>query len=157
MDWRDQDYAPLYGVGFDTLGNVSMIWSEVENGRRKSADTGDGGGTPSGGGAGACRAMARERTMKYPERVEIVEVGPRDGLQLEAFVPTERKLELINALSQTGLSRIEATTFAPPKAVPPFRDAAEVMAGIMRNPAVEYMALVPNAVGAQRALATNVD
>jgi hydroxymethylglutaryl-CoA lyase len=87
-----------------------------------------------------------------PERLSLREVGPRDGLQNEDLVPTEDKVALINALSQTGVSRIEAVSFVHPKAIPQMADAAEVWSGITRNPAVRYSALVPNLVGAQRAL-----
>ena len=87
-----------------------------------------------------------------PERLSLREVGPRDGLQNEAPVPTEAKVALIDALSQTGVQRIEAVSFVHPKAIPQMADAAEVWSGITRNPAVRYSALVPNLVGAQRAL-----
>jgi hydroxymethylglutaryl-CoA lyase len=90
--------------------------------------------------------------------IYIHDVVARDGLQIEpAFVPTERKIELIDLLSATGVAKIEATSFVSPKAVPNLRDAAEVMAGIRRNPAVTYVALIPNARGAERALAADVD
>jgi len=92
------------------------------------------------------------------ERIFIHDVVARDGLQIEpVFVPTERKIELIDLLSASGVAKIEATSFVSPKAVPNLRDAAEVMAGIRRNPAVTYVALVPNARGAERALAAAVD
>nr|MDQ6917615.1 hydroxymethylglutaryl-CoA lyase [Pseudomonadota bacterium] len=92
------------------------------------------------------------------ERIHIHDVVARDGLQIEpAWVPTERKIELIDRLSATGLSKIEATSFVSPKAVPNLRDAEAVMAGIKRNPRVTYVALVPNARGAERALAADVD
>lgn len=92
------------------------------------------------------------------QRIFIHDVVARDGLQIEpAFVPTERKIELIDMLSATGVAKIEATSFVSPKAVPNLRDAAEVMAGIHRNPAVTYVALVPNARGAERALSAAVD
>ncbi len=87
-----------------------------------------------------------------PERLSLREVGPRDGLQNEDPVPTEAKVALIDALSRTGVSRIEAVSFVHPKAIPQMADAAEVWAGIARNPSVRYSALVPNLVGAQRAL-----
>ena len=91
-------------------------------------------------------------------RVFIHDVVARDGFQIEAnFIPTERKIELIDLLSATGVAKIEATSFVSPKAVPNLRDAAEVMAGIRRNPAVTYVALIPNARGAERALAADVD
>jgi hydroxymethylglutaryl-CoA lyase len=92
------------------------------------------------------------------QRIFIHDVVARDGFQNEpAWIPTERKIELIDLLSQTGVAKIEATSFVSPKAVPNLRDAAEVMAGICRNPAVTYVALVPNARGAERALAAGVD
>ncbi len=92
------------------------------------------------------------------ERIFIHDVVPRDGLQIEPqWVPTERKIELIDRLSMTGLAKIEATSFVSPKAVPNLRDAEEVMLGITRNPAVTYVTLVPNARGAERALSVDVD
>ncbi|MGH8850134.1 MAG: hydroxymethylglutaryl-CoA lyase [Casimicrobiaceae bacterium] len=91
-------------------------------------------------------------------RVFIHDVVARDGLQIEPqWVPTERKIELIDRLSATGVAKIEATSFVSPKAVPNLRDAEAVMAGIARNPAVTYVALVPNARGAERALGAGVD
>jgi hydroxymethylglutaryl-CoA lyase len=92
------------------------------------------------------------------QRVFIHDVVARDGFQIELnWIPTERKIEIIDLLSQTGVAKIEATSFVSPKAVPNLRDAAEVMAGIRRNPSVIYVALVPNARGAERALAAKVD
>src|SRR6266851_2001541 len=92
------------------------------------------------------------------ERIFIHDVVARDGLQIEpAWMPTERKIELIDRLSATGVAKIEATSFVSPKAVPNLRDAEAVMAGINRNPAVTYVALVPNARGAERALGADVD
>jgi hydroxymethylglutaryl-CoA lyase len=85
--------------------------------------------------------------------VSIREVGPRDGLQNEAPVPTAAKVELIDALSATGACRIEAVSFVHPKAIPQMADADEVWAKISRNPEVRYSALVPNVRGAQRAIA----
>jgi hydroxymethylglutaryl-CoA lyase len=92
------------------------------------------------------------------ERIYIHDVVARDGLQIEAaWVPTEQKIELIDLLSATGVAKIEATSFVSPKAIPNLRDAEAVMAGIHRNPAVTYVALVPNARGAERALGADVD
>jgi hydroxymethylglutaryl-CoA lyase len=85
--------------------------------------------------------------------IEIREVGPRDGLQNEAPVPTAAKVELLDALSATGVRRIEAVSFVHPKAIPQMADAAEVWAGAHRAPGVRYSALVPNTRGAERALA----
>jgi hydroxymethylglutaryl-CoA lyase len=90
---------------------------------------------------------------ELPSRVSLREVGPRDGLQNEAPVPTAAKIELLDALSATGVSRIEAVSFVHPRAIPQMADADEVWAGAARIPAVSYSALVPNARGAQRALA----
>jgi len=87
-----------------------------------------------------------------PERISLREVGPRDGLQNEAPVPTAAKVELIDALSRTGVGRIEAVSFVSPKAIPSMADAAEVWAAIERTDAVRWSALVPNLRGAQRAL-----
>src|SRR6202158_5462186 len=92
------------------------------------------------------------------KRIFIHDVVARDGLQIEPdWVPTERKIELIDRLSASGVAKIEATSFVSPKAVPNLRDAEAVMAGIERNPAVTYVALVPNARGAERALGADVD
>ncbi len=92
--------------------------------------------------------------MQLPARVKIVEVGPRDGFQAERqWIPTEQKIEIVNALSRSGIKDIQATSFVHPKAVPQLADAEEVMAGIDRVPGVEYRVLVPNMKGLQRALA----
>jgi len=85
-------------------------------------------------------------------RVEIREVGPRDGLQNEDPVPTAAKVELLDALSRTGVRRIEAVSFVHPKAIPQMADADEVWAAADKSPDVRYSALVPNSRGARRAL-----
>jgi hydroxymethylglutaryl-CoA lyase len=96
--------------------------------------------------------------MSLPQRIVISEVGPRDGLQIEpAFIPTERKVALIDALSQTGLDKIEITSFVHPKVVPQLADAEAVAAGIARRPGVRYAAFIPNAKGAERAVAAGID
>jgi hydroxymethylglutaryl-CoA lyase len=93
-----------------------------------------------------------------PRRVFIQEVAPRDGFQIEPrFVPTPDKIALIDVLSTTGLSKIEVSSFVSPKAIPNLRDAGEVFAGITRRPGVTYVALVPNQLGANRALAAGAD
>ena len=93
-----------------------------------------------------------------PGRVFLQEVAPRDGFQIEPrFVETADKIALIDALSKTGLAKIEVSSFVSPKAIPNLRDAADVFAAIERNPAVTYVALIPNLQGAQRALASGVD
>ncbi len=94
---------------------------------------------------------------EWPARVEIGEVGPRDGLQNEATVPVAERIRLVDALSATGLRRIEAVSFVSPKAIPPMAGAGDVMAGITRAPGVVYRALVPNVKGAELALAAKVD
>lgn len=96
--------------------------------------------------------------MDYPRKVFICEVGPRDGFQMEdAFIPTDTKVDIINALARTGIKAIQATSFVHPQAVPQMRDAAEVLALIDRLPGVLYSALVPNEKGAERAIAAEVD
>ena len=91
-------------------------------------------------------------------RVYVNDVAMRDGLQIEPiFVATEDKIHLVNALSRSGLAKIEVTSFTSPKAIPALRDAEEVMKGIERVSGVTYVALVPNMRGAERALACRVD
>jgi hydroxymethylglutaryl-CoA lyase len=95
--------------------------------------------------------------MTWPAAVEIREVGPRDGLQNEPPVPVEDRVRLIDALSETGLTRIEAASFVRPEAIPPMAGSDEVMARITRRPGVVYSALVPNPKGAELALAAKAD
>ena len=84
-------------------------------------------------------------------RVTVYEVGPRDGLQNEAaLVPTAGKLQLIAALADAGLSRIEATSFVSPTWIPQLSDAAEVTAHLPARPGTSYVVLVPNARGLGR-------
>lgn len=91
--------------------------------------------------------------MSLPERVSVREVGPRDGLQNEDPIPTASKVELIDALSRTGLRRIEAVSFVHPRAIPQMADADEVWRQLKVDPGIRYSALVPNVRGAERALA----
>jgi len=91
-----------------------------------------------------------------PARLSVREVGPRDGLQNEDPVSTADKVELIDELGRTGLTRIEAVSFVHPRAVPQMADADQVWASIARPAGVRYSALVPNLRGAQRALAAGV-
>src|SRR4051812_12039207 len=92
--------------------------------------------------------------MSLPERVTIVEVGPRDGLQNEsADVPTTTKVDLVERLAACGLTEVEATSFVNPKAVPQLADATEVMTRIDRRDDVRYSVLVPNERGYDAALA----
>jgi hydroxymethylglutaryl-CoA lyase len=90
--------------------------------------------------------------MDLPARISLREVGPRDGLQNEDPIPLDAKVRLIDALSRTGVGRIEAVSFVHPKAIPQMADADEVWSKITRNPTVRYSALVPNLRGAERAL-----
>ena len=92
-----------------------------------------------------------------PTSVEIREVGPRDGLQNETTIPVAERIALIDALSATGLTAIEAASFVHPKAIPPMAGSAEVMKGITRVPGVRYRALVPNERGAMDALECDAD
>lgn len=86
--------------------------------------------------------------------IEIVEVGPRDGLQSEPeILATELKIELINRLVAAGLRRIEVASFVHPKLVPQMADAEAVMAALPRVPGVQYVGLVLNRKGFDRALA----
>jgi hydroxymethylglutaryl-CoA lyase len=87
------------------------------------------------------------------DTVSIREVAPRDGLQNEEPVPTDDKVRLIDALSGTGVRRIEAVSFVHPKAIPQMADADEVWSRVRKEPGVRYSALIPNTRGAQRALA----
>ena len=88
-----------------------------------------------------------------PEKIQIVEVGPRDGLQNEKeWVPTETKISLIEKLADAGLTKIEATSFVSPKWVPQLKDAHKVFTGIKRISGVSYPVLTPNMKGFERAL-----
>lgn len=94
---------------------------------------------------------------RRPQRVTVVEVGPRDGLQNEpTSIPTLEKIAFVDALSETGLPVVEVSAFVSPKWVPQMADAAEVYAGITRRPGTRYPALVPNLAGLDRAHAAGV-
>ncbi|MGU7782896.1 hydroxymethylglutaryl-CoA lyase [Burkholderia sp. PU8-34] len=98
------------------------------------------------------------RDGAFPERVTIVEVGPRDGLQAEHdFVPTAIKIELVDRLADAGVRRIEAASFVSPKWVPQMADGAAVMAGIKRSAGVSYAALTPNMRGLEAAMESKAD
>lgn len=87
-----------------------------------------------------------------PKQVAVREVGPRDGLQGERPLPVEARARLIDALSRTGVPKIEAVSFVSPKAVPAMADPAEVWARVEKAPGVVYSALVPNRRGAESAV-----
>jgi hydroxymethylglutaryl-CoA lyase len=92
------------------------------------------------------------------QRIFFNEVATRDGFQIEpAFIPTDTKVALVDALSECGYAKIEVTSFTSPKAIPMLRDADEVMGRIRRAPGVEYTVLVPNLRGAERALEARAD
>ena len=87
------------------------------------------------------------------EEVSIFEVGPRDGLQPEPeFISTDKKITLVDMLTDAGCRRIEVTSFVHPKWVPQLRDAKEVFAGIRKKEGVAYNALVPNVRGLELAM-----
>lgn len=95
---------------------------------------------------------------QLPERVKIVEVGPRDGLQNEKnFVDHAIKIELVNRLSRAGFANIEAAAFVSPKWVPQMAGSEQVMAGIQRTPGTVYSVLVPNMQGYERARASGAN
>ncbi len=92
------------------------------------------------------------------ERVQIVEVAPRDGLQADpADLSTAQKVELIERLVAAGHTRVEAASFVSPKAVPKMADGEAVMAGVPRTQGVSYSALVLNQRGVERALEAGAD
>lgn len=93
---------------------------------------------------------------ELPARISLREVGPRDGLQNEAPVPTAAKVALIEALARTGLRRIEAVSFVSPAAIPSMADADEVWRQIQHIHGIRWSGLVPNLRGAERALALGV-
>jgi len=96
--------------------------------------------------------------MNLPSRVQLIDVGPRDGLQNEKQpVPAAVKIELVQRLQDAGLQEIEVTSFVSPKWVPQMADNAEVMAGITRKAGVRYSVLVPNLKGFEAAVLSKPD
>lgn len=109
------------------------------------------------GASGAGRASGRSAPGALPARVEVVEVGPRDGLQNEpGIVPTAAKVRFIQLLAAAGFKRVEATSFVSPRAVPQLADAVEAMAALPASGGARFTALVPNLKGMERALASGV-
>ena len=95
--------------------------------------------------------------MKFPDKVTVYEVGPRDGLQNETRnVPTADKIRFIEALVDTGISAIEITSFVSPTWIPQLADGPEVARGVRRKDGVRYSALVPNRRGLDAALAAGM-
>lgn len=104
-------------------------------------------------GLASLRAVSAASMGAFPNRVKIVEVGPRDGLQNEKnIVPTPVKIKLIDMLSEAGLPVIEATSFVSPKWVPQMADHSEVLKGIQKFPGVNYPVLTPNMKGFEEAV-----
>ena len=96
--------------------------------------------------------------QNLPQRVRLIDVGPRDGLQNEKQpVPAATKIGLVHRLQDAGLKEIEVTSFVSPKWVPQMGDNAEVMAGIQRLPDVRYSVLTPNLKGYEAAVLSHPD
>ncbi len=92
------------------------------------------------------------------ERVEVVDVGPRDGLQAQAqLLDTDTKIALIERLVEAGVRRLEVASFVNPKRVPQMADADAIVARLPRRPGVSYIALVLNEQGFERALASGIE
>lgn len=95
--------------------------------------------------------------MSLPKSVNIVEVGPRDGLQNETRpIPLDEKLAFVHALADAGLKQIEATSFVHPKAVPQLADALELAQQLPSRDGVTWSALAPNAKGLDRAIEAGI-
>ena len=96
--------------------------------------------------------------MARPTKVEVTEVGTRDGFQAEeAFIPTAAKIRFLNDLIDAGVPRLEFSSFVSPRAVPQLSDVLEVLAGVDRSRGAILSALVPNKKGAIRAAEAKVD
>ena len=90
--------------------------------------------------------------------IKICELSPRDGIQVfKKFIPTETKVKLINAISDSGIKEVHVTYFAHPKVITQLRDAEEVCSKIRRKRGVKYIGFIPNEVGLRRALHSKVD
>ena len=95
--------------------------------------------------------------MKFPKKIEVIEVGPRDGLQsLNKWIPTQDKIEMINLLSSAKFPVIEVSSFAHPKVVPMLNDVEKVFEQINRHTGIVYRALSPNLKGTSRAIETRM-
>ena len=96
--------------------------------------------------------------MNLPPRIQLIDVGPRDGLQNEKQpVPAEVKIELVHRLQAAGLSEVEVTSYVSPKWVPQMADNHAVMAGLQRQPGVRYSVLTPNLKGFEAAVIDQPD
>ena len=97
-------------------------------------------------------------SIRFPDSVTLVEVGPRDGLQsIDRTYSTDVKLRMIDLVAQTGLPVVEVTGFVRPDVLPQLADAEEVLRRLVKRPGVVYRALCPNRRGAERAAAAGVD
>ncbi|WP_010304926.1 hydroxymethylglutaryl-CoA lyase [Kurthia senegalensis] len=96
--------------------------------------------------------------MKLPTKIQINEVGPRDGLQNERVIlTTDQKLSMIQQLTDAGATYVEVASFVHPKWMPPLADGMDVLKRLDRQPGVTYAALVPNMKGLERAMEVDVD
>ncbi len=96
--------------------------------------------------------------MNFPKSVRVTEVCPRDGWQNMEFIDTDKKIEIIKKIIDTGIKEIEITSFVHPKYVPQFKDAVEIVEEIKKAASdVTLVGLVPNLKGAQRAASTGID
>jgi len=96
--------------------------------------------------------------MRFPEKITIVDVAARDGIQsFKRTVDTDTKVAIVNRLAQTGLPVVEVTGFAHPRVIPNLADAEQVCERIERRPGVTYRGLVPNVRGAERGIKTDLD
>lgn len=91
--------------------------------------------------------------MKLPNRIQLIEVGPRDGFQnIKKWIPTELKIKIIDGLIQSGFERIEVTSFVHPKAIPQMKDAIEIVQNLnQKYKEIDMIALTPNLYGARSA------
>ena len=95
--------------------------------------------------------------MKFPKKIKVIEVGPRDGLQsLNNWIPTQDKIKMVNLLSSANFPVIEVSSFAHPKVVPMLKDAEKVFEQINRKTGIVYRALSPNLKGTFRAVETKM-
>lgn len=91
--------------------------------------------------------------MNYPEKIEIIEIGPRDGFQnIKEFIPTEKKIEIIEKIIAAGAQRMQITSFVSPKHIEQMKDAEEIVHYMLNKyPDKRFFALAPNYRGAKRA------
>ena len=96
--------------------------------------------------------------MSKKNEIKIVEVGTRDGMQIEKeFIATDQKIKIVDMITNAGIQRVEVTSFVSPKYVPQLSDAKKVLENIKRKDGIEFEALVPNIMGMERALECSLD